>query len=131
MEILPGIKIHPAWHSHTAGAQLLEVRTGGSVGTLVFGSDTYSSWQGIRDWMVSNIQSSTDSAQQFLAYEKCYKLTGHNIEQLHRRARADVLYQGLPDHCRTRGTGPRVAWPRSPSRRARARRRSKRARHQA
>ena len=61
-----------------AGAQLLEVRTGGSVGTLVFGSDTYSSWQGIRDWMVANIQSSTDSAQQFLAYEKCYKLTGRS-----------------------------------------------------
>ena len=48
------------------------------LGTLVFGSDTYSSWQGIRDWMVSNIQSSTDSAQQFLAYEKCYKLTGRS-----------------------------------------------------
>jgi glyoxylase-like metal-dependent hydrolase (beta-lactamase superfamily II) len=77
-DVLPGIRIHPAWHSHTAGAQLLEVRTGGSVGTLVFGSDTYSSWQGIRDWMVSNIQSSTDSAQQFLAYEKCYKLTGRS-----------------------------------------------------
>jgi hypothetical protein len=79
MEILPGIKIHPAWHSHTAGAQLLEVRTGTPVGTLVFGSDTYSSWQGIRDWMVANIQSSTDSAQQFLAYEKCYKLTNNNM----------------------------------------------------
>lgn len=78
-DILPGIKIHPAWNSHTAGAQLLEVRTGTSVGTLVFGSDTYSSWQGIRDWMVSNIQSSTDSAQQFLAYEKCYKITNNNI----------------------------------------------------
>ena len=76
MDILPGIRIHPAHHAHTAGSQLLEVRTGTSVGTLVFGSDVYSSWQGIRDWMVSNIQSSTDSAQQFLAYEKCYKLTG-------------------------------------------------------
>ena len=79
MDILPGIKIHPALHAHTAGSQLLEVRTGGSVGTLVFGSDVYSSWQGIRDWMVSNIQSSTDSAQQFLAYEKCYKLTNNNM----------------------------------------------------
>jgi glyoxylase-like metal-dependent hydrolase (beta-lactamase superfamily II) len=79
MDVLPGIKIHPAWHSHTAGAQLLEVRTGGSVGTLVFGSDTYSSWQGIRDWMMANPQSSADTAQQFLAYEKCYKLTNNNM----------------------------------------------------
>jgi glyoxylase-like metal-dependent hydrolase (beta-lactamase superfamily II) len=76
MEVLPGIKIHPAHHAHTAGSQLLEVRTGGSVGTLVFGSDVYSSWQGIRDWMMANPQSSADTAQQFLAYEKCYKLTG-------------------------------------------------------
>ncbi len=75
-DVLPGVKIHPAFHSHTAGAQLLEVRTGTSVGTLVFGSDTYSSWQGIRDWMIANPQSSADTAQQFLAYEKCYKLTG-------------------------------------------------------
>jgi glyoxylase-like metal-dependent hydrolase (beta-lactamase superfamily II) len=78
MEILPGIIIHPAFHAHTPGSQLLEIRTGTSVGTLVAGSDVYSSWQGIRDWMVANIQSSTDSAQQFLAYEKCYKLTGRN-----------------------------------------------------
>jgi len=78
MDVLPGIKIHPAWHSHTAGAQLLEVRTGTSVGTLVFGSDTYSSWQGIRDWMMANPQSSADTAQQFLAYEQCYKLTGRD-----------------------------------------------------
>ncbi len=76
MEVLPGVKIHPAHHAHTAGSQLLEVRTGGSVGTLVFGSDVYSSWQGIRDWMMANPQSSADTAQQFLAYEKCYKLTG-------------------------------------------------------
>jgi len=40
----------------------------------VFGSDTYSSWQGIRDWFVANIQQ-TDTIQQFLAYEKCYVLT--------------------------------------------------------
>ncbi len=104
-DVLPGIKIHPAWHSHTAGAQLLEVRTGTSIGTLVFGSDTYSSWQGIRDWMVANIQSSTDSAQQFLAYEKCYKLTDSNIEQLHRRARADVLYGRVSDHVEFVGRG--------------------------
>jgi hypothetical protein len=41
---------------------------------LVFGSDTYSSWEGIRDWNVANIQQ-TDTIQQFLAYEKCYVLT--------------------------------------------------------
>jgi len=40
----------------------------------VFGSDTYSSWEGIRDWNVANIQQ-TDTIQQFLAYEKCYVLT--------------------------------------------------------
>lgn len=73
MEVLPGIRIHPAHHGHTAGSQLLEVRTGTSAGTLVFGSDVYSSWQGIRDWMIANSQSSADTAQQFLAYEKCYK----------------------------------------------------------
>jgi hypothetical protein len=43
-------------------------------GQLVFGSDTYSSWTGIRDWLVANIQQ-TDTIQQFLAYEKCYVLT--------------------------------------------------------
>jgi len=79
MDVLPGIKIHPAHHAHTAGSQLLEVRTGSSVGTLVFGSDVYSSWQGIRDWMMANPQSSADTAQQFLAYEKCYKLTNNNM----------------------------------------------------
>src|SRR5262249_46079416 len=42
-------------------------------GQLVFGSDTYSSWTGIRDWLVANIQQ-TDTIQQFLAYEKCYVL---------------------------------------------------------
>ena len=73
MEILPGVKIHPAFRAHTAGSQLLEVPT--SVGKLVFGSDAYSSWEGIRDWMVANVQQ-TDSVQQFLAYEKCYKITG-------------------------------------------------------
>jgi glyoxylase-like metal-dependent hydrolase (beta-lactamase superfamily II) len=73
MEILPGVRIHPAFRAHTAGSQLLEVPT--SVGKLVFGSDAYSSWEGIRDWMVANVQQ-TDSVQQFLAYEKCYKITG-------------------------------------------------------
>jgi len=72
-EIMPGVKIHPAFRAHTAGSQLLEVPT--SVGKLVFGSDAYSSWEGIRDWMAANIQQ-TDSVQQFLAYEKCYKITG-------------------------------------------------------
>jgi glyoxylase-like metal-dependent hydrolase (beta-lactamase superfamily II) len=72
-EILPGVKIHPAFRAHTAGSQLLEVPT--SVGKLVFGSDAYSSWEAIRDWMVANVQQ-TDSVQQFLAYEKCYQITG-------------------------------------------------------
>jgi glyoxylase-like metal-dependent hydrolase (beta-lactamase superfamily II) len=73
MEISPGVIIHPAYRAHTAGSQLLEVPT--SVGKLVFGSDAYSSWEGIRDWMPANIQQ-TDTVQQFLAYEKCYKITG-------------------------------------------------------
>ena len=73
MEILPGVRIHPAFRAHTAGSQLLEVPT--SVGKLVFGSDAYSSWEAIRDWMVANVQQ-TDSVQQFLAYEKCYNITG-------------------------------------------------------
>jgi glyoxylase-like metal-dependent hydrolase (beta-lactamase superfamily II) len=73
LEVLPGVKIHPAFRAHTAGSQLLEVPT--SVGKLVFGSDAYSSWEAIRDWMVANVQQ-TDSVQQFLAYEKCYNITG-------------------------------------------------------
>jgi glyoxylase-like metal-dependent hydrolase (beta-lactamase superfamily II) len=73
MEIYPGVKIHPAFRAHTAGSQLLEVPT--SIGKLVFGSDAYSSWEGIRDWMAANIQQ-TDTVQQFLAYEQCYKITG-------------------------------------------------------
>jgi glyoxylase-like metal-dependent hydrolase (beta-lactamase superfamily II) len=72
-EIAPGVKIHPAFRAHTAGSQLLEVPT--SIGKLVFGSDAYSSWEGIRDWMIANPQQ-TDTVQQFLAYEKCYKITG-------------------------------------------------------
>jgi glyoxylase-like metal-dependent hydrolase (beta-lactamase superfamily II) len=73
MEIYPGVKIHPAFRAHTAGSQLLEVPT--SIGKLVFGSDAYSSYEGIRDWMPANIQQ-TDTVQQFLAYEQCYKITG-------------------------------------------------------
>jgi glyoxylase-like metal-dependent hydrolase (beta-lactamase superfamily II) len=72
-EIVPGVRVHPAFRAHTAGSQLLEVPT--SVGKLVFGSDAYSSWEGIRDWMIANPQQ-TDTVQQFLAYEKCYKITG-------------------------------------------------------
>src|SRR5262249_40129226 len=56
-----------------AGSQLLEVPT--SIGKLVFGSDAFSSYEAIRDWMVANVQQ-TDSVQQFLAYERCYKITG-------------------------------------------------------
>jgi hypothetical protein len=67
-----GLIIHPAFRGHTYGSQLLQVNT--SIGQLVFGSDTYSSWEGIRDWNVANIQQ-TDTVQQMLAYEKCYALT--------------------------------------------------------
>jgi glyoxylase-like metal-dependent hydrolase (beta-lactamase superfamily II) len=71
-EVAPGLVIHPAFRGHTYGSQLLQVHT--PRGELVFGSDTYSSWEGIRDWNVANIQQ-TDTIQQFLAYEKCYILT--------------------------------------------------------
>ena len=71
-EVAPGMIIHPAFRGHTYGSQLLQVNT--SRGQVVFGSDTYSSWTGIRDWFVANIQQ-TDTIQQFLAYEKCYVLT--------------------------------------------------------
>src|ERR1700678_3044627 len=73
MEISPRVKIHPAIRAHTADSELLEVPT--ASGKLVFGSDAFSSYEGIRDWMVANVQQ-TDSVQQFLAYEKCYKITG-------------------------------------------------------
>src|SRR5205814_1811633 len=63
-EILPGVRIHPAFRAHTAGSQLLEVPT--SIGKLVFGSDAFSSYEGIRDWMTANVQQ-TDTVQQFLA----------------------------------------------------------------
>src|SRR5207247_10860749 len=71
-EISAGLLIPPAFRGHTYGSQLLQVHT--ARGELVFGSDTYSSWEGIRDWNVANIQQ-TDTIQQFLAYEKCYVLT--------------------------------------------------------
>jgi glyoxylase-like metal-dependent hydrolase (beta-lactamase superfamily II) len=74
-EINPGLVIHPAFRGHTYGSQLLQVNT--ARGQLVFGSDTYSSWTGIRDWLVANIQQ-TDTIQQFLAYEKCYTLTSQS-----------------------------------------------------
>jgi glyoxylase-like metal-dependent hydrolase (beta-lactamase superfamily II) len=74
-EVSPGLIIHPAFRGHTYGSQLLQVNT--PRGQLVFGSDTYSSWEGIRDWNVANIQQ-TDTIQQFLAYEKCYVLTAAN-----------------------------------------------------
>ena len=71
-QVAPGLIIHPAFRGHTYGSQLLQVNT--ARGQLVFGSDAYSSWTGIRDWLVANIQQ-TDTIQQFLAYEKCYVLT--------------------------------------------------------
>jgi glyoxylase-like metal-dependent hydrolase (beta-lactamase superfamily II) len=77
-EIASGLIIHPAFRGHTYGAQLLQANT--PAGQLVFGSDTYSSWEGIRDWNVANIQQ-TDTVQQFLAYEKCYLLTGTPTNQ--------------------------------------------------
>src|SRR5215469_6958673 len=73
-EVAPGLVIHPAFRGHTYGSQLLQVHT--PRGELVFGSDAYSSWEGIRDWNVANIQQ-TDTIQQFLAYEKCYVLTSN------------------------------------------------------
>jgi glyoxylase-like metal-dependent hydrolase (beta-lactamase superfamily II) len=75
-EVAPGLVIHPAFRGHTYGSQLLQVHT--PRGELVFGSDAYSSWEGIRDWNVANIQQ-TDTIQQFLAYEKCYVLTSNSF----------------------------------------------------
>ena len=74
-EVAPGLMIHPAFRGHTYGSQLFQVHT--PRGELVFGSDAYSSWEGIRDWNVANIQQ-TDTIQQFLAYEKCYVLTSNS-----------------------------------------------------
>ena len=93
-EVAPGMIIHPAFRGHTYGSQLLQVNT--SRGQLVFGSDTYSSWTGIRDWFVANIQQ-TDTIQQFLAYEKCYVLTSkknsfHNCIAAHEPASYTAAY---------------------------------------
>jgi glyoxylase-like metal-dependent hydrolase (beta-lactamase superfamily II) len=71
--IAPGLRIFAAHRGHTAGSQLLWVNS--ARGPLMFGSDTYSSWEAIRDWYPANIQQ-TDTVQQFLAYEKCYIYTG-------------------------------------------------------
>jgi glyoxylase-like metal-dependent hydrolase (beta-lactamase superfamily II) len=84
-QVAPGMIIHPAFRGHSYGSQLLQVNT--ARGQLVFGSDTYSSWTGIRDWLVANIQQ-TDTVQQFLAYEKCHVLTSklngfHNCVAAH------------------------------------------------
>jgi len=68
----PASSAEATYRGHTYGSQLLQVNT--PRGQLVFGSDTYSSWEGIRDWFAANIQQ-TDTIQQFLAYEKCYVLT--------------------------------------------------------
>ena len=76
-QVAPGLIIHPAFRGHTYGSQLLQVNT--ARGQLVFGSDAYSSWTGIRDWFVANIQQ-TDTIQQFLAYEKCYVLTSTSFQ---------------------------------------------------
>ena len=104
-QVAPGLIIHPAFRGHTYGSQLLQVNT--ARGQLVFGSDTYSSWTGIRDWLVANIQQ-TDTIQQFLAYEKCYVLTSQaeQLPQLHRGARADFVQRGISHHVPTGGISP-------------------------
>jgi hypothetical protein len=58
---LPGVIIHLAFRAHTAGSQLLEVPT--SIGKLMFGSDAFSSYEGIRDWMVANGQTDTSRSR--------------------------------------------------------------------
>ncbi len=72
--IAPGLTIHPAFRSHTAGSQLLQVNT--SIGQLLFGSDTFSSWTALKRLLVANVQQ-TDTVQQFLAYQKCIVITGN------------------------------------------------------
>ncbi len=73
MQIAPGLKIWPAHRAHTAGSQLLEINT--ARGKILAGSDVFSSYEGIRDWLAANIQQ-TDTVQQFLAYERCYAIAG-------------------------------------------------------
>src|SRR4029079_559513 len=70
-EITRGLVIHPAVRGPTYGSQLLQVNT--TRGQLVFGSDTYSSWTGIRDWFVANIQQN-NTVHEFLALDKCHSL---------------------------------------------------------
>ena len=100
MEIMPGVVIHPAFRAHTNGSQLLEVRT--SIGKLVFGSDAYSSWEGIRDWMPANIEE-TEHGAAILAYEQCYKITGgyQNCVAAHEPYRTPTSI-----HCKNSWVGP-------------------------
>ena len=94
MEILPGVRIHPAFRAHTAGSQLLEVPT--SIGKLVFGSDAFSSYEAIRDWMAANVQQ-TDSGPAVPRLREV--LQDHRrLQQLRRRARASELYGQIPAH---------------------------------
>src|SRR5437899_5202392 len=84
-EIASGLVIHPAFRGHTYGSQLLQVNT--ARGQLVFGSDTYSSWTGIRDWLVANIHQ-TETAQHILVSDQCYVLASrlnsfHNCVAAH------------------------------------------------
>jgi len=45
----------------------------------VFGSDTYSSWEGIRDWKRRKHPGRRTRSSSFLAYEKCYVLTSNSF----------------------------------------------------
>ena len=74
----------------------------------MFGSDTYSSWTGIRDWLVANIQQ-TDTIQQFLAYEKCHVLTsrdGEGVDNCIAAHEPTAYTGGVSDHVRTGGIFP-------------------------
>ena len=73
------------------------------MGKLMFGSDVYSSWEGIRDWMIANPQQ-TDTVQQFLAYEKCYKVTGGSRTAWPPTSRSPTR-TSIPSR-RTGGSGP-------------------------
>ena len=94
MEIAPGVIIHPAFRAHTAGSQLLEVPT--SIGKLVFGSDAFSSYEGIRDWMVANIQQTElgPAVPRLRAVLQDYGW----LRALHLRARAVDLYRQIPGY---------------------------------
>ena len=73
MTIGPGLTIHPAHGAHTRGSRFSRLIL--PIGKLLFGGGAFSSWEGIRDWMIANLQQ-THTVQQFLAYEQCYKITG-------------------------------------------------------